>query len=101
MKKQSLTLNSWKLIAALLIMGHHAILIGQSGDYIFHGAYVYTEFFFMISGYFLVRSLESGKIKGSMDYAKICGKNCSRIRRLLYLYIIFCLESCPVPLKNA
>lgn len=69
-KRQNVTLNCWKLIAALLIMGHHAAQIGQKGDYVFHGAYVYTEFFFMVSGYFFIKSLEEGKTRGIMDYAK-------------------------------
>ena len=69
-KRQNTTLNCWKLIAALLIMGHHAVEIGQSGDYVFHGAYVYTEFFFMMSGFFLVKSLEEGKVKSITEYSK-------------------------------
>lgn len=68
--KQNATLNLWKLIAAFLIMGHHAVEIGQSGDYIFHGAYVYTEFFFMLSGFFFIRSLEEKRVKGIFDYTK-------------------------------
>lgn len=67
--KYNVTLSVWKFIAALLIVGHHAVVIGQTGDYAFHGAYIYTEFFFILSGFFLVRALESGKIKGILNYA--------------------------------
>ena len=70
MNRQNVTLNLWKFIAALLIVGHHASSIGAKGDYIFHGAYIYTEFFFIVSGFFLVRELENGKVKGCMDYSK-------------------------------
>ncbi len=69
-KRHNQTLDCWKLLAALLIMGHHAVLIGESDNYIFHGAYIYTEFFFMVSGFFLVRSLEAGKVKNSSSYVK-------------------------------
>lgn len=70
-QKYNFTLDIWKLIAALLIMGHHAVQIGQDGDYIFHGAYIYTEFFFMISGFYLIKSLEEKILRGGvLDYAK-------------------------------
>lgn len=70
MNKRRNTLDIWKLVAAFLILGHHASSIGQKGDYYFHGAYVYTEFFFMISGYFMTRALAEGKVSEPWKYAE-------------------------------
>lgn len=70
LNKRKSTLDIWKLIAAFLILGHHASSIGQKGDYYFHGAYVYTEFFFMISGYFMTRALTEGKVSEPWEYTK-------------------------------
>ena len=55
--KMDSTLSIWKFAAALFIMGHHSVSFYSNGNYPFHGGYIYTEFFFLISGYFCMRFL--------------------------------------------
>ena len=62
--KYNVTLSCWKFIAALSLVGAHALVLGQTGDYAFHGAYVYTEFFFIVSGFYMIKFLEDQKFYG-------------------------------------
>ena len=65
---RKITLDIWRLVAALLLVALHASLLGQTKQYAFHGAYVYTEFFFMISGFFMTEALEKKKFHEPLDY---------------------------------
>lgn len=64
------TLYCWKFIAALCVMANHASYGFTNGSYPFLGAYVFVEFFFMVSGYYLVLGLETGKIQNVKEYMK-------------------------------
>ena len=45
----------WRFIAALLIMTHHLFSLGIDAVYPFRYAFVYVEFFFILTGYFTYR----------------------------------------------
>lgn len=51
-------------------MAYHASNCFTNGKYPFQGGYIFVEFFFMVSGYYLVQGLESGKIENVKEYMK-------------------------------
>lgn len=42
----------WRFVFCLLIMAHHMYHIGIERIYPFQSAWIYVEFFFILSGYF-------------------------------------------------
>ena len=48
-------IDIWRFIFALLIMGHHMYHLDIGESYLFQSAWIYVEFFFMLSGYFTAK----------------------------------------------
>lgn len=44
-------LDICRFFAILMIMGHHSYIVGNSGNYPFANAWLWVEYFFMITGY--------------------------------------------------
>ncbi len=51
-------------------MAYHATNCFTGGSYPFQGGYIFVEFFFMVSGYYLIKGLEEGKVKNITEYMK-------------------------------
>lgn len=65
--------NNWiefcRVTASLAILCHHsywAFNVGDEGKTLFFGAYIFVEYFFMISGYFTAKHFSKPNIKDSI-----------------------------------
>lgn len=54
----------WRFLFMLLIMAHHMYHLGLKGGYLFRGAWVYVEFFFILTGGFTLRHFEKDRLRG-------------------------------------
>lgn len=54
----------WRFLFMLLIMGRHLYHLGMKGDYPFRGAWIYVEFFFILTGGFTFKHFEKMRMQG-------------------------------------
>lgn len=55
----------WRFLFMLFIMAHHMYHLGLKGGYLFRGAWVYVEFFFILTGGFTLRHFEKDRMVSS------------------------------------
>lgn len=92
--KKDSTISLWKFIAALMIMGHHGGAFWKDSNYPMHGGYIYVEFFFIVSGFFLMRFLENNNdLDSCLFYCKSKFKKIFPYTTLAFIihYIIECI----------
>ncbi len=57
----------FRFVMILLIMSHHLYLFGFSDDYLFRSCWAWTDYFFLLTGYFTMRHFADREVRG--EYA--------------------------------
>lgn len=78
-QKRDIQISVYKYFASLMIMACHFYRLGLGGGYPLYGAYIYVEFFFMLTGYYTTkhfdaRSSEADSLDEAMHRALVYTK---------------------------
>jgi len=91
-KERNIYIDFLKLYMSVIIILYHYnyFKLGWTNPYLFRGGYLCVDVFFMISGFYFIKSFDKKESRGSIYILKEIGK---RMKRLYPQYFIALLLS--------